>query len=220
MEPLLFLLAIIATAGAIPFLIVYLTVRVTEHENKVHSSEKQRPAISSLAMLFRTFVVLACYALSGYGFLATAVIAIYALLSPQGNIVELPSSVGGIVVLVWLYAWSCHAVMCYGWISNRRVSRFWPISGTIAGIVSFIIFPTAAFFRSLHVFGLSWKNVFFLVAKSFPVVAMEVILVLPCLLLAIFLVSFHLSRSVPDRSMANFLSGKKPKQCCGSPTLR
>ena len=37
-----------------------------------------------------------------------------------------------------VYAWIVLAVMSIGWICDRRLSRFWPISGTIAGVLSVV----------------------------------------------------------------------------------
>jgi hypothetical protein len=60
---------------------------------------------------------------------------------------ELPrqSLLVGIATFAPLYAWLALAVMTQAWIVNRKVHRFWPVSGTLTGLPSAILFSPLAF---------------------------------------------------------------------------
>ena len=79
-------------------------------------------------------------------------------------------------------AWLAHGIMAYGWIIERKVGRFWPIAGTLAGVLSLTWGPIS--FKSAEDLGAS-----LLVSWIFSVPFS-----LPCILLGIYLVWFHLRK--------------------------
>ena len=132
-------------------------------------------------MLIRAFVVFICYVLSSYGIFFSPFVVFGTFNNPVGL---------SIVVLLWVYAWACHMFMSFSWISNRRVRRVWPVTGTVAGVIMFLL-PSFGGLIKAQIF--TFSNVFY-------ALAFEVIFVLPCLLLAIFLVHFHLKQGQPSLS--------------------
>jgi hypothetical protein len=66
---------------------------------------------------------------------------------------------------VGLYAWWALVVMTSGWIENRVINRHWPFLGGLAGTISFFALMPAS------------------------------LSVLPCVVLGVYLVSFHLTTS-------------------------
>ena len=69
---------------------------------------------------------------------------------------------------MWIAAWVAHIVMSVQWIRNVRMSKLWPAIGVVSGLGSFlvlIILPIAMF--------------------------IQLLLVLPCTLLAFWLIKFH-----------------------------
>lgn len=82
--------------------------------------------------LRRLLIVLACYSLSGYGILATLLLVVEGIRHPE------PSSV---LTLVLVYAWAAHLVLSISWIRGKAPHRFWPLSGTMAGICSLGMLP-------------------------------------------------------------------------------
>jgi len=111
----------------------------------------------------RILIAISCYLLSGYS-----------LIAPIG-IARQHTYLFGLMVFAWL----AHFAMTYGWIKDRRVSRFWPVLGTVAGLASLTWGPISL--NSLEDFGTS-----LLISWMFSVPFS-----LPCILLAVYLVWFH-----------------------------
>ncbi len=132
-------------------------------------------------MLIRAFVVLTCYVLSSYGIFFSPFVVFGTLDNPVGL---------SIAVLLWVYAWACHMFMSFSWISNRRVGTVWPVTGTVAGVIMFLLPSFGGFSKAQFAAEFSFSSVFY-------ALAIEVIFVLPCLLLAIFLVHFHIKQGQP-----------------------
>ena len=82
---------------------------------------------------------------------------------------------------VMLFAWVAHIVMSVNWVLDRRLGRFLPIGGTAAGLFGLLYWPLSGLLREQSP---AWDALRFL--------GVEALLVLPCLLLAIHLVRFHL----------------------------
>lgn len=80
------------------------------------------------------------------------------------------------------FAWLAHGIMAYGWIMDRKVGRFWPVAGTLAGVLSLTWGPVS--FKSAEDL---WTSL--LVSWIFSVPFS-----LPSILLGINLVWFHLSK--------------------------
>lgn len=80
---------------------------------------------------------------------------------------------------VFVYAWMVHIILALSWIADKKLKKFWPISGSIAGVFSYLHF---AYIFPLH----SHQT---LIDKLVPLL----ILTFPLLLLTIYLVWFHLS---------------------------
>ncbi|WP_374356401.1 hypothetical protein [Chitinimonas sp.] len=178
------MLLIFAAICALPLVIPYLAVRATESENAADAGLGGRNSLGLGKTLARLLVVGVCYLLSGYG-----------LLFSMMAIAEVFR--GNIIYAVLLYAWLCHVVMSLGWVVNIRVARFWPISGTIAGVASFLLIPLVGGQSSQF---------------GFDAVIMEVLTVAPCLFLGFHLVSFHLKHSNRTRvaGSADSREGQQP----------
>lgn len=143
-----------------PFLPPRSNVELQEH---FPSAQKARPVLA--------LVVLACYLLSIFGIVGS----FGSLFSGR-----LWDTVFGLLLS---YAWICHFVMSGGWIKNKRVNKFWPVTGTISALSGLLLFPVRHYFMHSHgpeVFGFS------LLLSIFA---------LPSILLALFLVCFHLSEN-------------------------
>lgn len=80
----------------------------------------------------RLLIALVCYGLSGYGILATLLLMIEGFRHPE------PSSG---LTLILVYAWAAHLVLSISWIRGKTPHRFWPLSGTMAGICSIGMLP-------------------------------------------------------------------------------
>jgi hypothetical protein len=85
-----------------------------------------------------------------------------------------------------LYAWYCYFVMAFAWIKNQRIEKWYPLSGTISALsiliaqaVIPIIGKTANPIKEL---GLTFIT--------------ELFFVLPAVLMACWLVFFHLKLSM------------------------
>ena len=125
----------------------------------------------------RLLLVAVAYGLSLVGILGMAIVVFGVALRPT------PSA---LALLVWSYAWSCHLIMCVGWINNKRVSRVVPLSGATAGVASLLIVPAGLISPSSSIAAASLFTV--LQGALF-----QALLVSPSVLLAAFLVWFHLS---------------------------
>lgn len=102
------------------------------------------------------------------------VVALEELRSPKGP---------NIMIFVWAAAWVAHAVMSVAWIADFRLHRAWPIVGVLLGIGSFVLLP----FTSKSV---SFTNSELTVLLEF--LSIQLVLVSPCVLLAVWLVRFQL----------------------------
>jgi len=71
------------------------------------------------------------------------------------------------ITSIFIYAWSSWFVMAIAWLFDKRLSRYWPISGSITGALGVII--------------------------VLPLVV-PVLLLLPSIILAITFCRFHLKR--------------------------
>ena len=73
----------------------------------------------------RILILLVCTALSFMG-----------LIWPIYMIDGSKSLLGLIFAFIVVYAWICYFVMGVSWTADTKVSRWWPVSGTIAGLLS------------------------------------------------------------------------------------
>lgn len=129
---------------------------------------------------YRISIVVLCYLLSSYG------IVLSLMLVGMAGVTSLAGmSVGGLI----LFAWICHVVMSMNWVLDRPLGRWVPRWGSLAGILGLVLWPVAnpAIER-------------FEVADALHALAMGVGFTLPCCVLALFLVRFHLQRGGPVRS--------------------
>ena len=127
-------------------------------------------------MFSRMIAVLLAYALSAGGLLWMVVLIVEELRKPK---------VTNVITLVWLTAWIVHAVMSVAWVRGIRLSRIWPKVGLTAGIGSFLVWPVLAL-KGPSVLGPQIAA-----ASAGMLMAVQAVLVAPCLLLAIWLVRFH-----------------------------
>jgi hypothetical protein len=132
-------------------------------------------------MRYRLLAVFLAYLFSSFGLLLMVHMATVELTRPT-----LTSA--AILPLVWGLAWAFHIAMSIGWIVNRRLPRVVPIAGTLIGILGLLVGPFRGLFTFTQFFGQDVATMTVLRLLSY-----EVLLILPCLLLAVVLVRFHLS---------------------------
>ncbi len=93
-------------------------------------------------------------------------------------------SLGGTLVgMLILFAWVCHIMMSINWVADKPVQRWVPAYGTLAGIMGLILWPMAMADSSVKEFVL---------IDILRAAVMGLVLTLPCFLLAMHLVRFHL----------------------------
>jgi hypothetical protein len=120
----------------------------------------------------RSRISLICYALSSFGILLMLQII-------RGDVISLPS-------FIWIGAWAIHVIMCVSWVRNVRLPRLWPALGVVFGSASFL--PWALVGPELFP-GQGTATIFMRV---------QLIVVMPCVLLALWLIKFHWGKH-PDR---------------------
>ena len=122
----------------------------------------------------RISAVVVCYLLSSYGILLS-----FMLVGMSGI-----RSLGGTLVgMLILLAWVCHVMMSINWVIDKPVKRWVPVYGTLAGIMGLILWPMAMADSSVKEFVL---------IDILRAAVMGLVLTLPCFLLAMHLVRFHL----------------------------
>ena len=89
------------------------------------------------------------------------------------------------LIFVWITAWLTHAVMTVAWIRHKPLPRFWPVAGTVAGIASLMVWP---FLTAQHIDVVGLDSATF---TAGVLMAVQLVLVAPCMLLAFWLVYFH-----------------------------
>ena len=122
----------------------------------------------------RIFVVAVCYLLSSYGLLLSL------MLIGMSGIKSLGSTLVGMLIL---FAWVCHIMMSINWVADKPVQRWVPAYGTLAGIMGLILWPMAMADSSVKEFVL---------IDILRAAVMGLVFTLPCFLLAMHLVRFHL----------------------------
>ena len=125
----------------------------------------------------RLAIVIACHLLSAYGILCSLMLAGMAGAGSPG---------AGMVGLLIVLAWLCHLVMSIGWVLDRPARRWLPICGSVAGSAALLAWPVAN--PALERFSIS---------DALGAAVMGGGFVLPCLLLALHLVRFHLTAHRP-----------------------
>lgn len=128
-------------------------------------------------MFLRMAAAVLAYALSSVGILLMCKLIVEELRTPEG-----PS----LFIFVWLAACLIHAVMTVTWVCNRKLSRVWPVVGTAAGIGCFLVWPFLAIKDGTLFGGDAAAS-----AGILLLTVTQIVLVVPCLLLAAWLVRFH-----------------------------
>lgn len=126
----------------------------------------------------RALVVIAAYLLSfvgGFPFMAMGAYAI--LFNDPWGIVKL-------IPFIWLFAWVAHAKMSIAWVKDQPLSRRWPLWGTVAGVVSLLSPLVGAVGETSELVGHR-------IEAGLIAGALVGMFLLPCILLAIYLVRFH-----------------------------
>lgn len=129
----------------------------------------------------RISVIAICYLLSYYG------IFLSLMLIGMPGIKSLSSALVGMLILL---AWGCHVIMSINWVIDKPAQKWVPAYGTLAGTLALILWPLAD--STIKNFGIT---------DIFRAAAMGIVFTLPCFLLAIHLVRFHL-RAQPARENA------------------
>lgn len=145
---------------------------------------KAQVLCTEMPMFKRLIVVLLAYLLSAGGLLMMVGLIAESLQEPRGI---------NAISMVWLAAWFMHAVMSIAWIRDIRLSRVWPVAGLVTGIGSFLVWPLVAVKQS-SLSGMDGVAV----SATGTLMAVQVVLVAPSLLLAIWLVRFHWNKTASN----------------------
>ena len=129
-------------------------------------------------MILRTIIVVAAYVLSGAGFMFMALGALGLIANQTGWLPKL-------IVPVWFFAWVAHVNMSQAWVRNRSVARRWPVWGTAAGVFS-LLSPVLTLFENNPGSALDRLE------AALITCGVVAVFFLPSILLAGYLVSFHL----------------------------
>jgi hypothetical protein len=87
-----------------------------------------------------------------------------------------------LIFIAYLFAWTVYLIMAASWIGKANIPRWLPVTGTLAALSFFV--PEIMVGSPEHS-----------IRSDFLVIAMQLIWVSPAVLLAIFLVVYHLSRN-------------------------
>ncbi|MDO4795132.1 MAG: hypothetical protein Q4A28_04215 [Brachymonas sp.] len=98
-----------------------------------------------------------------------------------------------LMAIVWTTAWVCHIVMSAAWIKNKRLGAAWPIAGTLAGVGSFLVWFAIAEKTMGPI-----REIMDPTAISLAMMKKQLLMVLPCFLLALWLVHFHAFQKRPQ----------------------
>jgi hypothetical protein len=138
--------------------------------------------ITNFYKTMRIGIVLACYGLSLLGFAMMFQLMREELNKPNGST---------LMIVIWSFAWLAHAVMSFAWVIDKKLNKFWPVAGGLAGIASFLVWPIRAFESSL--FGqLNFvQNISATLVSAAFFMIIQFLILLPCILLAVKLEKFH-----------------------------
>jgi len=134
-----------------------------------------------MKILSRTIVIATCYLLSLYGIIFSMM-----LIGISGT----KSLLGAITGTAILVAWVIHIIMSINWAIDRKVKKYLPVWGTIAGAFGLIFWPFSFV-----------TNNYTPSQSALQAIAMGLAFTLPCFLLAIYLVRFHL-RAASNNSIS------------------
>ena len=133
----------------------------------------------------RVIVVVIAYLLSSYGMLVMLKIAAEELVKPD-------SSTGGLITaILWMIAWALHAVMSVAWIRGVRLGTALATSGAAFGIGGLLLFPL---YGALYLAPMRQAFNQTSYAAEMQVFLVQLVTILPCVLLAFWLVIFHWKR--------------------------
>ena len=145
--------------------------------------------------LRRTLVVLGCYALSGYGLLLSLLLV--------GMSVGSASTLT-LVGLPILLAWLCHLSMSWHWVCNRPSSALVRAAGTLAALLGLLLWPQVL-----------QQPPRWALADTWSALAMGGLLTLPCVLLGLYLLRWHLLAQRRAR-----MGTAAPRPNCYAPMVR
>jgi len=130
---------IISLSSAIPFLKKYPAIlnKGKFYYNEIKAN-KSRPENSKNKKI-SNFIVLAISLALAYKFIYVSFYGLYNLATAQ-------ESSGGIISVIYSYAWFAYIYMGVFWALEIKLGKFLPITGTIAGVLSvasitLLIFP-------------------------------------------------------------------------------
>lgn len=135
--------------------------------------------------MLRLILVVASYLLSSLGLLVMLQLIIEGIRQSHLKLLDL------LVIIVWLTAWGSHLMMSVAWVKGKRLGRLWATSGTFFGVASFLVWPA---------YSVSMPTPDFMAEAStwatLKLVILQLLLVFPCFVLAMWLVRFHWQASV------------------------
>jgi len=123
----------------------------------------------------RRATVVFCYIISGFGIIVSLLAAITGVI----NFIDEPlSSLWGVLIII---AWVCHFIMSYNWILGVRLGKRFSLCATAIAILALTL-PS--------LLNLNFDSNIIKHAASF------ILFVLPCFLLALYLVYFHSKKRI------------------------
>lgn len=152
------------------------------HMTEIETSIRPRDAKTVLRMLI-FFICTAASGLGGYfGGLLLTVLGIDCL-SPttHDSTCAFSGAIYLLIFIAYLFAWIVYLIMGLSWIGKANIPRWLPVAGTLAALSFFV--PEIMVGNPEHS-----------VRVGLLVMALQLLWVSPAVLLAIFLVVYHLSR--------------------------
>lgn len=134
----------------------------------------------SYSKLKRILVVILCYLLSGVGILFMVIVI-------NEEFRKFDWSLLDILAITSLLAWLFHILMSFSWIMDKKLGKTIPLVGTVLALLPFISFPA---FDALAKFNFGVNFGFFV---SLLAGLTQMLFFLPAIILAIYLVKYHLT---------------------------
>jgi hypothetical protein len=123
----------------------------------------------------RLSIVVICYVLSSFGIIIPIAVSFEELRRFDGSFKDM-------VAIAWITSWLFHVLMSFFWVINKRIGSIIPIIGTTVALFSFAI-PLSDLLSDSD-----GSAIGILIMLFLPIVYF-----LPCLILAVYLVYFHLN---------------------------
>lgn len=130
----------------------------------------------------RLAIVVVAYVLSSFGLFVMLGMLFEGLRKAH------PSPMEHLITATWVVAWVVHLAMSVAWIRGKRLGKRFSVFAGGLGVVSVLIWPARGLFLTGDLFG-SVPGLTMSVVLNLLV--MQLVFVLPCVLLAFWLLRYH-----------------------------